>query len=170
MTIAQLFNELDGVFRMESVVSQPPITAIDVRECVSAKPHMKNRVKEWYGKAVELGEELEESAVPLYESDGHGGFYLLSSSCIRRDMRIDNVLASRQDASLRYDAASAEARTSLEACIDGSVQNSAPQVHELCNVLNNLRAAIDIRDMSFYHVRWLQPAQNKKNNMGDGGS
>jgi MULE transposase domain len=161
MTIAQLFNELDGVFRMESVVSQPPITEIDVRECVSAKPHMNNRVKEWYGKAVELGEELEESAVPLYESDGHDGLYLLSSSCIRRDMRIDNVLAIRQDASLRYDAAIAEARTCLEACIDGSVQNSAPQVHELCNVLNNLRAAIDIRDMSFYHVRCLQPAHKK---------
>jgi hypothetical protein len=90
-----LFIELDAVIRLEPLVSQPAITAIDVRECVSTKPHMTNRVKEWYGKAVELGDKLEKSASPLYESDDHDESYLLSASCIQRDMRIDNVLASR---------------------------------------------------------------------------
>jgi hypothetical protein len=46
MTMAQLFEQLDGLFRMESTAGHPPITSIDIRECVRAKPHVKTRVKE----------------------------------------------------------------------------------------------------------------------------
>jgi MULE transposase domain len=162
MTIAQLFTELDGVFRMESATPEPPVTAIDIRECISAKPHMRTRVKEWYAKAVELRDELEESPIPLYEADGHGGFYLLSSSCARRGLRIDNVLASRHDANSRYDAASARARSTLEACVNRGVQNGSLGYDLICDVMKNLRVAIDMRDLSFYHVSWLEPAQNSK--------
>jgi hypothetical protein len=55
MTIAQRFEQLDGLFSIESAAGPPPITPIDIRECVRAKPHMKTRVKDWYAKAVELG-------------------------------------------------------------------------------------------------------------------
>jgi hypothetical protein len=91
MTIAQLFNELGVVLKMESAIPEPSVTAIDVRECIGAKPHKRTRAKEWYAKAVELRDELEESSVPLYEADGHGDFYLLSSSCARCGLRIDNI-------------------------------------------------------------------------------
>jgi hypothetical protein len=70
MIIAQIFEQLDGLFRIESAAGPPPITPIDIRECVRAKPHMKTRVKEWYATSAELGIELEESSIALYEVDG----------------------------------------------------------------------------------------------------
>jgi hypothetical protein len=52
LTIAQLLEQLDGLFRIESVAGPPPITPIDIRKCVRAKPHMKTRVKEWYARHI----------------------------------------------------------------------------------------------------------------------
>jgi hypothetical protein len=46
LTIALLFDQLDAVFRSESNPSkarQKPNSAIDVRPCARAKPHMKSR-------------------------------------------------------------------------------------------------------------------------------
>ena len=57
LTIAQLFDQLDSVYRSESelfTARKTPNSSIDVRECVRAKSHMKAHVKDLYVKAVEL--------------------------------------------------------------------------------------------------------------------
>jgi hypothetical protein len=57
LTIAQLFDQLDAVYRSESELStsrKTPNSSIDVRPCVRAKLHMKSRVQDLYGKALEL--------------------------------------------------------------------------------------------------------------------
>jgi hypothetical protein len=64
LTIAQLFDQLDAVFRSESELStarQTPNSAIDVRLWVRAKLHMKSSVQDLYVKAIELRSRTEES-------------------------------------------------------------------------------------------------------------
>jgi MULE transposase domain/SWIM zinc finger len=163
MTIAQLYEKLEGLFAAESALAaagQPPLTSMDVRPCVRAKSHMKARVHEWFAKAIELSSQAGGSFVPLYVSDGNGGFFWLSSTAMRQNQRIDTVLASRSEVNIRCDNASSDARSVLEddqGGQDGGVQDDG----ELrLRALKMLREAIDLRDTTFYHVRLVSPDQN----------
>jgi hypothetical protein len=96
LTTAQLFNQLDSVYRSDSELSiarRTPNSSIDVRPCVQTKPHMKSRVQDLYEKAVELRYRMEESFHALHQSDGSGDFVLVSSNSIGQDLTNETVLA-----------------------------------------------------------------------------
>jgi hypothetical protein len=119
LTIAQLFDQLDAVLRSESDLStarQTPNSSIDVRPCVRAKPHMKSRVQDMYVKAIELRSKMKESFDAFYQSDGSGGFFLVSSCSMRQNLTIGTVLARRDEVNLRYEVSSAEARDLIGEC------------------------------------------------------
>jgi MULE transposase domain len=161
MTIAQLFEQLDGVFRVESATGHPPITPIDVRECVWARPHMKSRVKEWYAKAVELGRVLSESSIPAYETGHSGDFYMLSSASMKQGFSIDSILARRPEVIRRCNVATAAARTVLQECVQRGNHDGGPSLDHMSGVMKNLREALDVRDTSFYHIRHVPSVQNR---------
>jgi MULE transposase domain len=80
LTIPQLFDQLDAVYRSESELSavrKTPNCSIDVRPCVRAKPQMKSRVQDLYEKAVDIRSRMEESFHALHQSDRSSGFSLV---------------------------------------------------------------------------------------------
>jgi hypothetical protein len=50
---------------------------------------MKSRVPDLYGKATERLSRMEELFHALHQSDGSGGFFLVSSNSIRQDLSIE---------------------------------------------------------------------------------
>jgi hypothetical protein len=58
---------------------------------------MKQLVKAWYAKELELDDGIARSTIPLFAPDGHGGFYVLSAASRRSGHSIENVLNGHQD-------------------------------------------------------------------------
>jgi hypothetical protein len=163
LTIALLFDKLEAVFRSESDLSkarQAPNSSIDVRPCVRAKSHMKSRVQDLYVKALDLCSRMEESFQDFYQSDGNGGFFVLSSNSMRNDVTIETVLARQDEMNLRYEMSSAAARTIRDECIAGGVVTEEADWERILSTFKNLREAIELRGTSFYHVRFVPPNQN----------
>ena len=161
MTMAQFIESMEGLLRQQSEIfteKSPPLTPLDVRRTVRASCHMKQRVKAWYAKKLELDEEIGRSTIPFYAPDGHGGFYMLSAGLRRSGHSIENVLNGHQDRIVAVMELCSEASALLGnwRTMEGS---AASQLFE--SIFKRLTDAVVARDFSFYHVRFLPPVLNK---------
>jgi hypothetical protein len=103
---------------------------------------------------------MEESFIAFYQSDGSGGFFLVSSCSMRQNLTIGTVLARRDEVNLRYEVSSAEARDLIGECVAGGVMTGEAGRERIAYSFKFLKEAIDSRGTSFYHVRLVPPNQN----------
>jgi SWIM zinc finger len=160
-TMAQLFRDLDGVFRShseEKCSHTVPITSLDMGRNVASSSQMLVRVKEWYAKAIALGTYFDESALPLFRDDDNGGFYVIFGLSKRGGESIDTLLAGQmgciQQAMVAYSEASRIMR---------DWRNMGHSLGEVAlkDSFNVLQRAIIARNLSYYHVRFVPPQMNE---------
>jgi hypothetical protein len=108
-----------------------------------------------YRKAVELRSKMEDLFQALHQSDGSGGFFLVSSNSIGQDLIIETVLACQNEVNLRYEMSIAESRGILDEYIAGRVVIGKAGRQRIARIFKNLKESIDLRGTSFYHVRFV---------------
>ena len=94
MTMAQFLESVEVLLRQNHkyLLKYLPLNPLDVRQTVRASSQMNLRVKAWFAKDLELNGEIERSAMPVHEPDGHGVFYMISAISRRSG---HHVLAQR---------------------------------------------------------------------------
>jgi hypothetical protein len=103
---------------------------------------------------------MEESFHALHQSDGSGGFFLVSSNSIGQDLTIETGLARQNEVNLRYEMSIAEARGILDECIAGRVVTGEAGRERIACIFKNLTESIVFQGTGFYHVRLVPPNQN----------
>jgi MULE transposase domain len=176
-TMAQFFTSLEGLFRSQSSLirqSVAPLTAVDARPSVRTSSRKDTRIKEWYSKAIEFLAVYEDGPVACYESDGNGGFYVVSSASRLKGISIRTLLERSESSFSKVLSASSDSTFAVDGwqsvktahgddsggftLIPPSVANGASL--QLRAALDKLRDAILERDTSFYWVRATEANSN----------
>jgi hypothetical protein len=118
---------------------------------------MKSRVQEFFVKALEIRSRMEESFGDLYQSDGHDGFYILSSNSVSRNLSIKTFLDSQQKLNLRHGILSAEAQAICDESVAGGVVIGEARREQIVGIFKNLKEAIDLRARVFIKFAWCGP-------------
>jgi hypothetical protein len=82
---------------------------------------------------------MEEYFGDLYQSDGHGGFYILSSNSMSRNLSIKTFLDGQEKMNLRRGILSAEAQTICDEGVAGGVVIGEARREQIVGIFNNLK-------------------------------
>ena len=162
MTMSQFFSTLDGLLRAQSSAlcqKIAPFTAMDRRPNVRSSSRLQLRVKEWWSKAHELEKFYEEASESCYDSDGVGGFYVVSTRSRLAGQSIQSLLDGHGASFEKVSVACSRARHTIDTWRESATEchNDIASANNMASALReawaNLRDAILLRDTAFYWLR-----------------